>query len=54
MIEPKQRLDIYLEPETIKILERESYRVGLSTSHLVEKAIEEKYKLIMKREVIPR
>ena len=39
----KQKLDIYLEPATIKILEREAYRVGLTVSHLVQRAIEDKY-----------
>jgi len=43
MIELKQKLDIYLEPETIKILEKEAYRVGLTISHLVQRAIEDKY-----------
>ena len=39
----KQKLDIYLYEDTIKILERESYRVGLSVSRLIESAIEYKY-----------
>jgi len=39
----KQKLDIYLEKETIKILEREAYRVGFSVSRLIERAIEDKY-----------
>jgi len=39
----KQKLDIYLTEETIKILEREAYRIGFSVSHLVERAIEDKY-----------
>jgi len=43
MREPKQKLEVYLEPELIKVLEKESYRVGISTSHLIEKAIEDRY-----------
>jgi len=39
----KQKLDIYLYEETIKVLERESYRVGLSVSRLIETAIEHEY-----------
>ena len=39
----KQKLDIYLYEDTIKKLEEEAYRVGLSVSRLVEVAIEYKY-----------
>ena len=43
MNELKQKLDIYLEPTTIKILEKESYRIGVTVSQLVERAVEDKY-----------
>jgi len=43
MREPKQKLEVYLEPEIIKKLGIESYRVGLSVNRLIEFAIEEKY-----------
>jgi len=43
MNELKQKLDIYLYEDTIKKLEEEAYRVGLSVSRLVEVAIEYKY-----------
>ena len=39
----KQKLDISVCGETIKILEKEAYRVGLSVSRLIEVAIEYKY-----------
>ena len=42
----KQKTEIYLEPETIKFLEKEAYRTGISFSQLIDVAIEEKYKSI--------
>ena len=44
----KTKIDIYLEPALIKKLEAEAYRIGLSISRLIEKALEEKYLKLMK------
>ena len=50
-VKMKQKIDIYLEPETIKFLEKEAYRTGISFSQLIDVAIEEKYKSLITKEV---